>query len=225
MNETPSADRAIGVLNEKAILERLFVRGDLIIEPIIDLSRQLNPASLDIRLGARFQSQRTTSMINVDLLAEPEQIESDMLKVMEDYAIDPTEPYILHPGDFALGSTLEYVRLPHDLLGRLEGRSSWARKGLQVHATAGFIDPGYRGFITFELSNVSRMPIELYPMLRIGQLSFYSIGGQTALPYGRKQFAKYQDDLSVAWTRIHKDPEWAIIRRQRDSERKGSTGW
>ena len=207
-----------GVLSEKAILERIFIKGDLVIHPIIDLARQLGPASLDVRLGTRFQSQRTTSLIEVDPLATSEQIERDLLKVVDEFTIDPTEAYILHPGDFALASTFEYVKIPGDLLARLEGRSSWARKGLQVHATAGFIDPGFEGLITFELSNVSRMPIELYPILRIGQLSFYPITEQTALLYGKKKLSKYQGDLGPAWTKIYKDPEWEIIRWQKRSE-------
>jgi dCTP deaminase len=210
------------ILNEKGILERLLITRDLVVHPIIDLARQLGPASLDIRLGTRFQSQRITSLIEINPLASDEQIELDMLKVIDEYAIDPTEPYILHPGDFALASTFEYIKVPADLAVRLEGRSSWARKGLQVHATAGFIDPGFEGLITFELSNVSRMPIALYPMLRIGQLSFLPINGESSLLYGQKKLSKYQGDLGPASTLIHKDPEWAVIKKQQESEEPGS---
>ncbi len=109
MNESVNTSPLTGVLGEKAILERLFVTGDLVIHPIIDLSRQIGPASLDVRLGTRFQSQRTTSLIEIDPLSSNEEIERDMLKVVDEFTIDPTEAYILHPGDFALACTFEYV--------------------------------------------------------------------------------------------------------------------
>jgi dCTP deaminase len=209
------------MLGEKAILHRMLVKGDLVIHPIIDLARQIGPASLDIRLSTRFQTQRTTSLIEVNPLGSDEQIEHEMLKVIDEYTIDPTEAFVLHPGDFALACTFEYVKIPSGLAARLEGRSSWARKGLQVHATAGFIDPGFEGYITFELSNVSKMPIALYPTLRIGQLSFYYIDEESSLLYGQKKLNKYQGDLGPGWTKIHKDPEWSIIRKQQEAEEIG----
>lgn len=213
------------MLGEKAILERLLVTRDLVIHPVIDLARQIGPASIDVRLSTRFQSQRTTSLIQVDLMGSKDQIERDMLRTVEDFTIDPTEPYVLHPGDFALSCTFEYVEIPSDLVAHLEGRSSWARKGLQVHATAGFIDPGFRGTITFELSNVSKMPIELYPMLRVGQLAFYHLDEPTALLYGKKKLSKYQNDLGPGPTQVHKDPEWWIIKKQREMDKMGPSDW
>jgi dCTP deaminase len=210
MNKKPGS-----MLGEKAILRRLHITQDLVIHPIIDMARQIGPASIDVRLGTCFQSQRTTSLIQVDLLASSDEIERDRLKAIDEFVIDPTEPYVLHPGDFALACTFEYVKVPPDLAAQLEGRSSWARKGLQVHATAGFIDPGFEGTITFELSNVSKMPIELYPMLRIGQLAFYRLEEESTLLYGDKKLSKYQGDLRPASTLIHRDPEWEIIKKQR----------
>jgi len=210
-----------GMLGEKTILERLLIKQDLIIHPIIDLECQLGPASIDVRVGTRFYSQRTSSLLQIDPLASEPQIELDLLKAVDSFVIDPTESYVLHPNDFVLACTFEYIRIPYDITARLEGRSSWARKGLQIHATAGFIDPGYEGFITFELSNVSNMPITLFPTLRIGQLSFYYIDQESALPYGKKKLSKYQGDLSPSWTRIHKDPEWDIIKKQQEAEKQG----
>jgi dCTP deaminase len=209
----------------KALIERLVVRGDLVIHPIIDLPRQLGPASIDIRLGTRFFSQRTSSLVQIDPFASQQQVELELLKSADLYSIDPIEPYVLHPNDFVLACTFEYIKIPLDLTAHLEGRSSWARKGLQVHATAGFIDPGFKGYITFELSNVSSLPIALYPTLRIGQISFYFMGKDTVLPYGAKILSKYQDDLGPAWTRIHKDPEWDIIRKQQLSQERDFQDW
>ncbi len=219
MNEKPYRNsKDSGILCDNEILYRLLVTEDLIIHPIIDLACQIGPGSIDIRLGTSFQSQRTTSIIEIDPLSSYEEIEMKMLKTIDEFTLDPTESYILHPGDFALACTFEYIKIPGDLLARLEGRSSWARKGLQVHATAGLIDPGFEGYITFELSNVSKIPIELYPTLRIGQLSFYYLNEPSSLLYGQKKLNKYFGDLGPGWTKIHKDPEWEIIKKQQQSE-------
>jgi len=109
------------------------------------------------------------------------------------------------------------------LVAELGGRSSWARKGLLIHATASGIAPGFEGLITFELSNISTLPIELYPMLLIGQLTFYNLDRETALGYGSKKLSKYQGDLEPAWTRLHKDPEWWIIKKQRELDQLGAS--
>lgn len=210
---TENISTSSGIVGEKKLLERLFITCDLIIHPIFDLRLQLGPASIDVRLGTRFFSQRSSSLIQINPLATQERVELEILKSADLYTIDPNEPFVLHPNDFVLASTLEFVKIPLDLAARLEGRSSWARKGLQVHATAGFIDPGFEGYITFELSNVSSLPIALYPTLRIGQISFYNMGMETVLPYGSKSESKYQGDLGPAWTRIHQDPEWEIIKK------------
>jgi dCTP deaminase len=91
------------------------------------------------------------------------------------------EPFILHPGDFTLASTLEYIVIPNYLSARLEGRSTWGRVGLQIHSTAGFVDPGFQGRLTFELNNLGRLPLPLYPGIRIGQLSFHRIESAATL--------------------------------------------
>jgi dCTP deaminase len=133
----------------------------------------------------------------------------------QDYTVLPTEPYVLHPGEFALASTLEFIRLPADLAVRLEGRSSWGRVGLQIHSTAGFVDPGFAGTITFELSNIGKVPIPLYPGLRIGQLSFYS-SAPSAIPYRAKRLSKYAGKIAPVGSAFYQDPEYGAIRREKE---------
>ena len=128
----------------------------------------LQPSSVDLHLDADFRVFRNNryGYINVKLeqeeLTEPVEIEGD-------------EPFILHPGEFVLGSTLERVTLPDDLVARLEGKSSLGRLGLLIHSTAGFIDPGWDGHVTLELSNVANLPITIYHEMKIGQISFMQL--------------------------------------------------
>jgi dCTP deaminase len=117
------------------------------------------------------------------------QAQEDLTELVEVGA----EPFILHPGEFVLGSTLERVRLPDDLVGRLEGKSSLGRLGLLIHSTAGFIDPGFDGHVTLELSNVANLPITIYAGMKIGQLSFVQLSEPAGAPYGSGALgSKYQ---------------------------------
>jgi dCTP deaminase len=103
------------------------------------------------------------------------------------------DPFILHPGEFVLGSTAEYVRLPNDLVARLEGKSSLGRLGLLIHSTAGYVDPGFEGHLTLELSNVANLPITIYPNMKIGQISFFRLSSAAENPYGSSKVgSKYQ---------------------------------
>ena len=119
--------------------------------------------------------------------------------------LDLGETYVLHPGAFLLASTLEFIRLPRDIAGRLEGRSSLGRLGLQVHATAGFVDPGFEGVLTFELINSGKLPVRVFPGMRLGQICFFHLRDVEA-PY-RKKLNKYAGGLGVLFTQIEDDPE------------------
>jgi dCTP deaminase len=202
------------ILNEAQILERL-VDADperrIIITPLLKPEEQFGPTSVDLRLGTDFQVMRRTNLTHLDLLKDPEDLSRDVQRHMEHVKVKPTEPFILHPGEFALASTLEYVKVPLDLAARLEGRSTWGRLGLQIHATAGFVDPGFSGALTFELSNVSNIPLPLYPGVRISQICFF-LSTTTNLPYGKKRFTKYSNKTSTASSAFFKDPEYARIR-------------
>lgn len=203
------------ILNEEQILERMLdpdPERRIIITPIIKPEEQFGPTSVDLRLGTDFQVLRRTNLTHLDPMKDPEDIARDVQQHMHHVKVRPTEAFILHPGEFALASTLEFVRIPLDLAARLEGRSTWGRLGLQIHATAGFVDPGFKGAITFELSNVSNIPLPLYPGVRVSQLCFFA-STRTNLPYAKKRYTKYSGKISTASSAFFKDPEYARIRK------------
>src|SRR5689334_300909 len=111
-------------------------------------------------------------------------VREPMENLTELVTVEDEEPFVLHPGEFVLGQTLERIRLPDDLVARLEGKSSLGRLGLLIHSTAGFIDPGWDGHVTLELSNVANLPITIYPGMKIGQISFMQLTEPAATPYG-----------------------------------------
>lgn len=202
------------IFNEAQITERLLETDPdkrLIITPLIKPEEQFGPSSVDLRLGTDFQVLTRTNLTHLDLIKDPEALAHDIRNHMKHVKVKPTEPFILHPGEFALATTLEFVRIPLDLAARVEGRSTWGRLGLQIHATAGFIDPGFAGSITLELSNVSNIPLPLYPGVRISQLCFFD-SEKTNLPYGQKQFSKYGGQMTTTSSAFFKDPEYQRIR-------------
>ena len=147
----------------------------------------VQPSSVDLRLDRFFQVFQNHRYSHIDPAEE-----QDELTVQVEPAGD--EPFVLHPGEFVLGSTLEQVTLPDDLAGRLEGKSSLGRLGLLTHSTAGFIDPGFSGHVTLELSNVATLPIKLWPGMKIGQLCFFKLSSAAEHPYGSAvNQARYQD--------------------------------
>jgi dCTP deaminase len=202
------------ILNEAQILERLLDRDPerrIRITPLLNPEEQFGPTSVDLRLGTDFQVMARTNLTHMELMKDPESLNRDIQRHMQHVKVKPTQPFVLHPGEFALASTLEYVQIPLDLAARLEGRSTWGRLGLQIHATAGFVDPGFRGALTFELSNVSNMPLQLYPGVRISQICFFE-GTKTNLPYAQKRFTKYSGKTSTASSACFQDPEYGRIR-------------
>jgi dCTP deaminase len=204
------------ILNEVQILERLLdIDPDkrIIVSPLIHPEEQFGPSSLDVRLGTDFYVLKRSNVTHFDVMNDPEHLQKEMSRAMDYVKASATEPFVLHPGEFALASTLEFLRIPLDLAVRLEGRSTWGRLGLQIHATAGFVDPGFCGALTFELSNVSTVPIQLYPGVRIGQLCFFQ-GVETRLPYNQKKLSKYSGKLSTAASAFYRDPEYARLREQ-----------
>lgn len=202
------------ILNEAQILERLVDPDPdrrIIITPLLKPDEQFGPTSVDLRLGTDFQIMHRTNLSHIDLMEAPENLSRNIQRHMQRVKVRPAEPFILHPGEFALASTLEYVKIPLDLAARLEGRSTWGRLGLQIHATAGFVDPGFQGALTFELSNVSNIPLPLYPGVRISQICFF-MSAPTRLPYSKKRYTKYSGETSTASSAFFKDPEYIRLR-------------
>jgi dCTP deaminase len=184
----------------------------IVITPIIDARAQFQPASFDLRLGTHFKIIRNVMFEYLDALRDPEEVGRDVERYTEDVHIPPDGKFVLHPNEFALGCTLEYVKLPNDIAGRLEGRSSWGRVGLQIHSTAGFVDPGFEGVLTFELQNVGKVPIPLYPGIRVAQISFY-YAGESAIPYKEKAYSKYSGKSGTVGSLYYKDVEFEVLRR------------
>ncbi len=182
-------------------------RKRLLVTPIVSAQQQFGPSSLDVRLSTDFQRLENMNRSHLVLGKQlPEEEEAYTKRVI----LAADEKFYLHPGEFVLASTLEYFRLPDDLAARIEGRSSWGRLGLLVHATAGFVDPGFAGVLTFELSNAGRLPIELIPGLRIGQVCFFEMSTPSLIPYPEKHKAKYFEATSLEASKAGLDSEVAV---------------
>jgi dCTP deaminase len=179
----------------------------IVVTPIIDARRQFGPSSIDVRLGTEFVVLETANLSHVNTLDDAERLRVGIERYSKKIHIDANKPFHLHPGEFALACTLEYVKLPDDIAGRIEGRSSWGRVGLLVHATAGFIDPGFAGTLTFELSNAGRVPITLKPGLRVGQICFMKMLSRSRIPYDLRTLSKYAGAMGVQVSRIYRDVE------------------
>ena len=182
----PQSDRrriAPVVLSDRTI-SRLVAEGRIGVDPF-DASL-MQPSSLDVRVDRYFRVFRNSRYPFIDVKTS----QDDLTELVE---VEGDEPFILHPGEFVLGSTLERLTLPDDLVARLEGKSSLGRLGLLIHSTAGFIDPGWDGHVTLELSNVANLPITIYPGMKIGQLSFVQLSEPAERPYGSAGIgSKYQ---------------------------------
>src|SRR6478672_6176677 len=174
-----------------ATISRLLAEGRIEIDPYDDAL--LQPSSVDVRVDRFFRVFHNNRYPFIDVEVEQE------------------HPFVLHPGEFVLGSTLERIKLPDDLVARLEGKSSLGRLGLLIHSTAGFIDPGWDGHVTLELSNVANLPVTIYPKMKIGQISFVQLTEPAETPYGTGDIgSKYQGQRgptpSKYWQNFQKEP-------------------
>jgi dCTP deaminase len=186
------------VLSDRTIRQQLE-EGRIGIDPYDE--SLLQPSSVDVRVDRFFRVFHNNRYPFIDVKREQEELTS----LVE---IDDETPFMLHPGEFVLGSTLERVRLPDDLVARLEGKSSLGRLGLLIHSTAGFIDPGWDGHVTLELSNVANLPITIYHEMKIGQISFMQLTEATSTPYGTGTLgSKYQGQRGPTPSRYWKNFE------------------
>ncbi len=171
------------ILSDASIRKEL-ADGRIVIEPLDQTDIQ--PSSVDLRVDRYFRVFRNDTTPFID----PKLPQEDLTELVE---IGDDRAFILHPGEFVLGSTLEWVELPDDLVARLEGKSSLGRLGLLIHSTAGFVDAGFKGHLTLELSNVANLPIAIYPGMKIGQISFIKMTSAADHPYGSTATgSKYQ---------------------------------
>jgi dCTP deaminase len=159
--------------------------------------KMVQPSSIDVRLDRFFRTFENHKYAHID----PAEDQPELTRLVE---TSVNEPFVLHPGEFVLGSTYEVVSLPDDLAGRLEGKSSLGRLGLLTHSTAGFIDPGFSGHITLELSNVANLPIKLWPGMKIGQLCIFQLSTPAEHPYGSAVYgSKYQGQRGPTASKAH----------------------
>jgi dCTP deaminase len=184
--------RPVSVLSDGTI-RRLVEAGEIAIEPWDPALVQ--PASVDLRLGDSFRVFHNHRVTAIDLRDPP-------TNLTEEVVVGPDDPFAIHPGEFVLGRTLEQVRIPDDVVARIEGKSSLGRLGLIVHATAGFVDPGFTGTLTLEITNLTRVPIMLYAGLPIAQLSFMALDAPAEQPYGSEALGShYQGQVAATESR------------------------
>ena len=159
----------------------------------------IQPSSVDLRVGTEFRVFENHKYSHID----PKSPQEDLTTVVE---ASKDEPFVLHPGEFVLGTTYEKVALSNKIVARLEGKSSLGRIGLLIHSTAGFVDPGFSGYLTLELSNVANLPIKIYPEMKIGQISFYYLNSPSEAEYGDVSYgSKYQGQEGPTPSKSHSD--------------------
>ena len=184
------------VLSDRTIRSEIDA-GRIVIDPFDESLVQ--PSSIDVRVDSRFRVFNNARYPYIDVRQEM----PDLTELVE---VQGGEPFILHPGEFVLGQTLEWVELPDDLVARLEGKSSLGRLGLLIHSTAGYVDPGWKGNLTLELSNVANLPIALYYGMKIGQISFFRMSSAVDRPYGSPELgSKYQGQSEPTASAFHRD--------------------
>ena len=182
-----------------ATIARLLAEGRIEIDPYDEAL--LQPSSVDVRVDRLFRVFHNNRYPFIDVKVE----QSELTELVE---VDDLHPFVLHPGEFVLGSTLERVALPDDLVARLEGKSSLGRLGLLIHSTAGFVDAGWDGHLTLELSNVANLPIAIYPGMKIGQISCMQMTEPAHTPYGAGELgSKYKGQEGPTASRYFKNFE------------------
>lgn len=189
-----SEGRQTVVLSDRTIRLEISA-GRIVVEPIDP--DDIQPSSVDLHLGDDFQVFRNSRYPYIDPARE-------QMGLTERVTASVEEPFVLHPGEFALGTTVEHIGLPDDIVGRLEGKSSLGRLGLLIHSTAGYVDPGWQGRLTLELSNVANLPIVLTPGMKIGQISFSRMTTPVDRPYGHPELgSKYQGQIDATPSKMH----------------------
>ncbi len=200
-------------LDHKDFLKRIYhpdLKKRIVITPMIDKKKQIKYGVVDLRLGTEFILTKKTKFSSLDL--DEENLHEHIKKYQERIVVNIQDGLILHPNQFILGSTLEYIKLPNNIMGYIIGRSSWGRLGLII-ATATLINPGFAGVITLELTNVGEVPIKLYPCLRIAQMSFHNCdfrGEET-----EATLRKYFGSTSPRFSSIYLDNDICLIKKKK----------
>lgn len=179
-------------------IRKLMKDGKLVIEPLANPEEQIRSAGVDLRLGNEFKLFKASAIPFIDTRGSPE-------KYTESVIVEDGNPFVIHPGDFVLGSIKEYIRMPDHLMGSVDGRSSLGRLGIVIHATSSSINPGWEGSFVLEIANISRMPVKLYPGQRIAKLTLHMLSSPPERSYANRTDTKYQGQKGVGETRIHEE--------------------
>ncbi len=183
------------ILSDRSIKE-LIASKKLVITPFEE--SLIQPSSYNLRLANSFRLFKNVKQAFLD-------IKKPVDTLMESFIVENDEPIIIHPREFILGETLEYFEIPNNIVGRLEGRSSLGRVGINI-STAGYVDPGYKGSLTFQISNLATIPIALYPQMKVAQISFLQMTTDADMPYGSKELnSKYQGQRGPTESRLFKE--------------------
>lgn len=199
------------ILSDRDI-RKMLESGRITMTPAVDLKTQLQPASLDLKLASKFRVFKSTATPYIDPQDPSTFSEMTELTDVADGNTQPLlphmakgkRPFVVHPGEFVLGMTKEFVELPNDITARVEGRSSLGRLGIIIHSTAGYIDPGFKGNITLEITNIGSVPVLLHPDMRICQLAFETMSTPAELDYAEKG-GKYAGSTEPGQSKITED--------------------
>jgi len=178
-------------------IRKLLREGRIVIKPL-DEEVQIQSAGVDLRLGNEFRLFKSTTLPYIDTRKKPENY-TDIVRISDD------NPFIIHPGEFVLGTVREYIKIPDDLMGSVDGRSSLGRLGIAIHTTSASINPGWEGRFVLEITNIGRAPVAIYPGMRIAKLTLHKLSSPAEKPYGTKGKDKYQKQEEISHSKIHED--------------------
>ncbi len=179
-------------------IKKLLKEGKILIEPLEDPEVQIQPSGVDMLLGNDFRVFKTSSIPFIDTKKETE-------NYTETVKVEDGKPFIIHPGEFVLGTVKEYVRMPNDLVGSVDGRSSLGRLGIMIHTTSSSINPGWEGRIVLEITNLGKTAVKLYPGQRVAKLTFHKLTSPSERPYNLRPDAKYHKQTGIDQSKIHQD--------------------
>ena len=203
------------ILSDKDIRKKISEKAIVIKSADNGHETNINASSLDLRLGRFFRIFNHSQKAILDPM-DPESF-VDATRLIE--IKDPGEAFIIQPGEFVLGVTMEHIEIADDLVARVEGRSSLGRLGIIIHSTAGFVDAGFKGTITLEITNINRMPVALYPGMRVCQLAFEGMSSVADVPYSSKKTSKYQNQELPQESKLTNDPE--LIKMGNERSQRG----
>ncbi len=179
-------------------IRKLLQEGTLVIDPLENPEEQIRPAGVDLRLGNEFRLFKASAIPYIDIKNKPQ-------NYTEQVVVENGKPFVIHPGEFVLGTVKEYIKMPDHLMGSVDGRSSLGRLGVVIHATSSSINPGWEGRFVLEITNIGKLPVALYPNHRIAKLTLHKLSSPPERSYAAREDSKYQGQEGVGETKIHEE--------------------